>query len=110
METVERERERKRESDFHTSEGKVTFMFNRTFFMCCKIHFVKPPRVAQLIQSGTFGTTRHRPRDDVLMTSALRGGGGSENLPILQMNSTSRLRKMQMKRGGGSKNQKFSWT
>ena len=42
-------------------------------------------------------------RGDVLMTSALRGEGGSENLPILQMNSTDRLREMQMKGGGGVK-------
>ena len=44
------------------------------------------------------------------MTSALRGEGGSENLPILQMNSTDRLREMQMKGEGGSKNPKILQT
>ena len=47
-------------------------------------------------------------RGDVLMTSALRGEGvGSENLPILQMNSTDRLREMQMKGVGGQKTRKY---
>ena len=31
------------------------------------------------------------------------GGGGSENLPFLQMNRTDRLCEMQMKGGGGVK-------
>ena len=43
-------------------------------------------------------------RDDVYKTSAVRGGGGSKNWPILQTNSTDRLREMQMEGGGGVKN------
>ena len=34
------------------------------------------------------------------------GEGGFKNLPILQMNSTDRLREMQTKEGGGSKTPK----
>ena len=49
-------------------------------------------------------------RGDVHKTSALRGGGGSENLLLLQMNSTDRLREMQIKGGGGSKRLKILQT
>ena len=44
------------------------------------------------------------------MTSALWGEMGSENLPILEMNITDRLREMQMKGGGGSKSPKILQT
>ena len=44
------------------------------------------------------------------MTSGLRGKGGSENLPILQMISTDRVREMQMKGEGGSKGHKILQT
>ena len=50
---------------------------------------------------------RFTQRGDVLKTSAFRGEGGSENLPILQMNSTDRLREMQMKGEGGQKFRKY---
>ena len=40
------------------------------------------------------------------MTSAQRGEGGVKNCPILQMNSTDRLREMRMKGGGVVKKSK----